>query len=155
MGMKVRTGVPGEAAQNLSSMGLAGHEAYIASVDEKRRGDIRRLHELVLEEAPELVPTMRFRMMGTDVMAYGPFDYKYATGREGTWFKIGIAAQKKYISLYCCACDSDGYVAERFASRLPRANVGRSCVRFTSLDQLDEQSIRELIVETARGQFGI
>lgn len=155
MGMKVRGTATNAAVTQASSAPLAGHEAYIASVDEQRRGDIRRLHQMVLDEAPQLAPTMQFRMMGTPVMGYGPFDYKYASGRSGTWFKVGIAAQKKYLSLYCCACDSEGYVAERFASRLPKANIGRSCVRFASLEHLDEQAIRELIVQTAEGHFGI
>ena len=34
------------------------HEEYIEQVEEKRRPDIRRLDELVREEAPELEPTM-------------------------------------------------------------------------------------------------
>ncbi len=120
------------------------HEQYIAEVEEKRRADIQTLHDMVREEAPELEPTMEFGMLG-----YGKYHYKYKSGREGEWMKIGIANNKQYISLYSCAADDNGYVAERYKDRLPKANIGKSCVRFKHLSDLDEETLRELIRETA------
>ncbi len=123
---------------------------YIARVEEKRRPDIQRLHELVLEVAPELEPTMEFGMLG-----YGRMHYRYASGREGDWMKIGIANNKQYISLYCCAADDRGYVAERYRDRLPKANIGKACVRFKRLAELDETVLRELIRDCADTTFGV
>jgi uncharacterized protein YdhG (YjbR/CyaY superfamily) len=120
------------------------HDQYIAEVEEKRRADIQALHDMVREEAPELEPTMEFGMLG-----YGKYHYKYKSGREGEWMKIGIANNKQYISLYSCAADDNGYVAERFKDRLSKANIGKSCVRFKRLSDLDEETLRELIRETA------
>lgn len=122
----------------------ATHEEYIAQVDERRRADIRRLHDLVREVAPDLEPTMQFGMLG-----YGTYHYRYASGREGEWMRIGIANNKQYISLYCCVADDQGYVADRFRDRLPKANIGKSCVRFKRLSDLDEDVLRELIRATA------
>ncbi len=125
-------------------------EAYIAQVEDKRRDDIQRLHDLVREVAPELEPTMEFKMLG-----YGKMKYKYASGREGEWMKIGIANNKQYISLYCCAADEDGYVAERYKERLPKANIGKSCVRFKRVLDLDDDVLRELIRESAKAGWGM
>ena len=125
------------------------HAHYIAEADEARRPDLQRLHELIREVAPELEPTMEFGMMG-----YGKFHYKYKTGREGDWLKLGIANNKRYISLYCCAADERGYVAERYVDRLPKADIGKSCVRFKRLSDLDEGVLRELLRETAEGDYG-
>jgi uncharacterized protein YdhG (YjbR/CyaY superfamily) len=125
------------------------HEQYIAEVEDARRPDIQRLHDLVREVAPELEPTMEFGMMG-----YGKYHYKYASGREGDWMKLGIANNKRYISLYCCSADERGYVAERYRERLPKADIGKSCVRFKRLSDLDEEALRELILETADGDYG-
>ncbi len=123
-------------------------EEYIAGVEEQRRRDIQSLHDLVREVAPELEPTMEFGMLG-----YGKFHYKYASGRQGDWMKIGIANNKRYVSLYCCSADEQGYVAERYRKRLPKANIGKSCVRFKRLSDLDEQILRELIQEAAAAGF--
>ena len=111
---------------------------------------IQALHDLVRATAPELDPTMEFGMLG-----YGKFRYRYASGREGDWMKIGIANNKQYISLYCCAADRGGYVAERYRDRLPKANIGKSCVRFKRLSDLDEEILEQLIRETAAAGGGM
>jgi hypothetical protein len=67
--------------------------------------------------------------------------------------KIGIANNKRYISLYCCAADDDGYVAERYRERLPKANIGKSCVRFKRFSDLDEGVVRELIRVTSQSRW--
>jgi uncharacterized protein YdhG (YjbR/CyaY superfamily) len=125
------------------------HEQYIAEVDEKRRDDIQQLHDLVRRVAPDLEPTMEFGMLG-----YGRYKYKYASGREGEWMKIGIANNKQYISLYCCAADDNGYIAEQYKERLPKANIGKSCVRFKRISDLDEKVLEELIVHTTKAKWG-
>jgi len=83
------------------------------------------------------------------VMGYGTFHYKYKSGREGDWMRLGIANNKQHISLYCCAADERGYVAERYKKRLPKANIGKSCVRFKRLSDLDEEALRDLLAEAA------
>lgn len=118
---------------------------YIAAVAEGRREDIQHLHDMVREEAPALEPTMAYGMLG-----YGSYHYKYASGREGDWLRIGIASNNQYISIYCCAADENGYVADGFRARLPKANIGKSCVRFKRLADVDEAVLRELIRKTAQ-----
>jgi len=118
---------------------------YIAAVDDKRRSDIAALDALVRKHAPELEPVI---MNG--VLGYGPFHYRYASGREGDACKISIASNASYISLYCFASDENGYVAERYADRLPKARIGKSCVTFKKLADLDEKALGTLIEETAK-----
>lgn len=103
---------------------------YIAGLAEPRRSDISRL-------------------------AFGPYHYKYATGREGDWFRIGVASNVSYISLYACAADERGYVAERYKDELPKANIGRSCVRFKKFEDLDPKALTALLKETAKVGFSV
>src|SRR5687768_13525920 len=118
---------------------------YIAAVDDKRRSDIAALDALIRKHAPKLEPVIMSGMLG-----YGPFHYRYASGREGDACKLSIASNAAYISLYCFAADSDGYVAERYVDRLPKASIGRSCVQFKKLADLDEKALVALIKETAK-----
>jgi hypothetical protein len=111
---------------------------YIAAVDDGRRPDIAALDALIREHAPELESVIMDGMLG-----YGPFHYRYASGREGETCRLSIASNASYISLYCP-------VAERYFERLPKAKIGKSCVRFTKLADLDEQVLVALIEETAR-----
>ena len=118
---------------------------YIAAVDEKRRPDIAALDALIRKHAPNLEPVIMGGMLG-----YGPFHYRYASGREGDACKLSVASNASYISLYCFASDATGYVAERYADQLPRASIGKTCVRFKKLADLDEKSLVALIKETAK-----
>src|SRR5690242_11974837 len=91
---------------------------YIAELEEPRRTDIAKLDRLIRKTVPKLKPFIHAGML-----AYGPFHYKYASGREGDWFKIGVASNASYISLYACGLDARGYVAERYKARLPKAKI--------------------------------
>lgn len=118
---------------------------YIAMVPDERRSDIQRLHELIRKTAPGLAPHLQAGMIG-----YGSYHYRYASGREGDWPVIALANQKNYISLYVMAIYADGYAAESFKERLPKADIGRSCVRFRRLDDLDPSALRDLLRVGAR-----
>ena len=118
---------------------------YIAAVDDKRRSDIAALDALIRKHAPKLEPVIMGGMLG-----YGPFHYRYASGREGDACKLAIASNASYISLYCFASDAKGYVAERYVGRLGGAKIGRSCVMFRKLENLDEEGLVALIKETAK-----
>jgi Domain of unknown function (DU1801) len=116
---------------------------YIAAVDEKRRPDIAALDALIRKHAPTLEPVIMDGMLG-----YGPFHYRYASGREGDACKLAIASNASYISLYCFASDAKGYVAERYVDRLPKAGFGKTCVMIRKLADLDEEALVALIKET-------
>jgi hypothetical protein len=102
--------------------------------------DITDIDGLVKKHAPKLSPVMQGSML-----AYGAFQYRYDSGREGTSARISIACRKSGISLYVNCVSADGYIAEQFAERFPKAKVGRSCVAFKRLADLSRKDLVELI----------
>ena len=124
---------------------MASVDAYIEALEEPRRGEIRRLHELIRETVPEAEPTLRTGMIG-----YGPFHYRYASGREGDADLISLSSRKNYISLYVLCTVEGGYLAERYAERLPKASIGKSCVRFKRIGDVDLGTVRDLVAEAGR-----
>ena len=125
--------------------GVAAPEDYIAELEQPRRGEIQRLHDLIRETLPELEPTVDGGMIG-----YGRFHYRYASGREGDASLIALASRARYISLYVLCADAGGYLAARYVDRLPNASIGKSCVRFKRTDDVDLDVLRELIAEAGR-----
>jgi hypothetical protein len=104
--------------------------------------DLERLDALIRETLPELE---------ADGLNYGPFHYRYESGREGDAYRVSVAQRKSGISLYVLALTEDGqYLAESRADRFPKANVGKSCVRFKRLDDLDLDELRDLLAEAGR-----
>jgi uncharacterized protein YdhG (YjbR/CyaY superfamily) len=119
-------------------------EQYIAALDEPRRTDVQVLHDLIRREAPELEPHV-----GRGMVGYGPYHYRYASGREGDTFRIGLASRKAYISLYVTAATDAGYVVESYQDRLPKADIGKSCVRIKRLDDVDLDVVAALVRDGA------
>ena len=117
----------------------AAVEDYIDSLPDERRETVRAVHERVLAEVPELDVRMWNKFIG-----YGSYHYRSASGREGDWFPIGLTNNKRYVSLYVCVADDDGYLAEQNAERLGKVSVGKSCVRFSRLENLDLDVTGEL-----------
>lgn len=80
------------------------------------------------------------------MLGYGPYHYVTRSGCEGDWPVVGLSSRKQYISLYVCACDAKGrYLAELSKSRLPQTSIGKSCIRFKRLDDLDWDFVAELL----------
>ena len=124
-------------------------DTYINGLDEPRRSQVRQLHELIRATAPELEPHIVSGMIG-----YGSYHYVYASGREGDWPIIGLANRKRAISLYASCVTADGlYLAEDFRERLPKADIGKSCVRIRKLEDVDLDVLAELIERTAAGPY--
>jgi len=94
---------------------------YIAKLEEPRKSEVAALDSLIRKLAPGLAPFVHI-----GILAYGPWHYKYASGREGDWFHIGVASNQNYISLYVCATDGKTYVAEKFKKALHKAKIGKS-----------------------------
>jgi len=123
-------------------------EQYIAQLEEPRRGSIWRLHELIRKAAPELEPHVVSGMLG-----YGTYHYVYASGREGDWPILALASRKAAISLYACAAVDGRYVAEDYRDRLPKADIGKSCVRIKKLEDVDLDVLDELVRRAAQGPY--
>jgi hypothetical protein len=115
-------------------------EQYIAALDEPRRTEVQALHDLIRRVAPDLEP-----LVGRGMIGYGQYHYRYASGREGDTFHIGLSSRKAYISLYVTAATEAGYVAESYKDRLPKADIGKSCVRMKRLSDVDLDVVAALV----------
>jgi Domain of unknown function (DU1801) len=120
-------------------------EAFIAALPEPRRSEIQELDALIRDTAPGLE---RFVLSGT--LGYGRYRYRGASGREGEWFRIGLASNKASISLHVMAADAGGYLVEAYGDRLPRAEIGRACVRFKEVEDVDLRVLKELVREGSK-----
>jgi hypothetical protein len=40
------------------------------------------------------------RLWGENIVGFGDYHYKYASGREGDWFKVGFAPRKRNLTIY-------------------------------------------------------
>lgn len=120
-------------------------EQYLAALEEPRRSEVTTLHHLIRSLAPDLSSGVASGMIG-----YGSYHYAYDSGREGDAPIIALSSRKNYISLYVSAAQNGAYVAEGYKDRLPKADIGKSCVRFKKLSDIDQTVLSDLINEGIR-----
>ena len=123
---------------------------YIASLAEPRRSEIAELDRFIRKSAPTLTPFLYIGMLG-----YGPYHYVYASGREGDSAIVSLSSRAQYISIYLGVCDENGYLAEQAKPRLPKASIGKSCIRFKRVADIDLKVLGELFKKAekwAKGQ---
>lgn len=113
---------------------------YFDALPKERREALEFLHKLIHETAPSLKPNFIYNMPG-----YGSFKYKNYKKEIIDWPTIAIASQKNYISLYICAVDNKEYIAEKYKDELGKVSVGRSCIRFKKIDDLNLNTLKKVI----------
>jgi hypothetical protein len=114
----------------------------LAAMSERNHAEAKRVHALIRRVAPTLKPGVMGGMLG-----YGRFHYRYPTGREGDTALLLLADRVDGLSLYVNCVAGDRYLAEKYAKRLGKVSVGKSCIRFKKLDDVDEAALAALIRE--------
>lgn len=127
------------------------HPEYLADLPDGRREEIARIDAFIRRH----IPKSWDRWMVAGMMGYGRYRYKTKAGKEGEWFRVGLASNKAYVSLYICATDNGKYLAESYKKKLPKASIGKSCVRFKSFDDLDPKVVAQLLKSAAKVGFGM
>ena len=127
-------------------------EEYIGNVPDERKDIIQFLHKFIQESAPSLKPHFAYNMLG-----YGSFQYLDKRTKENkSWPIVALANQKNYVSVYVCALEDGEYVAEKHKTKLGKVNVGRSCIRFKKIEDVNLDELKKVleISESSPGLVG-
>jgi hypothetical protein len=115
-------------------------QEYFDTLPEDRKEILGFLDTFIKTNAPSLKPNFLYNMPG-----YGSFECKNYKKEIIDWPTIGIASQKNYISLYVCAVDKNGYIAEQYKDELGKVSVGKSCISFKKLEDLNLDTLKKVI----------
>lgn len=118
---------------------------YLANVPEERKSSIDFMHKFIQETVPGLEVHFAYNMLG-----YGKFKYKNSKKEELDWPVISLANQKNYMSVYVCAVDGNEYVAEKHADKLGKVSVGKSCIRFKKLEDVNLDELAKVLKFAAK-----
>ena len=118
---------------------------YLASLPPEHKAPVTAIHKAIRKALPQLKPVIGYGALG-----YGPYHYKYESGREGDTAVVGLASRKAGISLYIGGCGEASDLLERNAQRLGKVSVGRCCIRFMKLEDINLKVAIELMKDVAR-----
>jgi uncharacterized protein YdhG (YjbR/CyaY superfamily) len=113
---------------------------YLAAVPAERKEAMEFLHTWIQKTAPKLKSHFAYNMLG-----YGSFPYRNYKHEKIEWPTIALANQKQYISLYVCAVVNGEYLAEKHKRELGNVSVGKSCIRFKKISDLNLDALKKVI----------
>ena len=126
-------------AENKTNPTDASVEDYIASrANAQQRTDCRELMVLfkkVTRHSP--------RMWGPNIVGYGSYRYTYESGRTGEAPLAGFAIRGRELVVYVVV---KGEVQRSLLSRLGKHRMGKVCLYFRQLADLDRSTLEKLII---------
>jgi hypothetical protein len=112
-------------------------EEFINQIaDEQMRQDCQSVSALMQEISGETP-----QMWGT-IVGFGSYHYKYESGREGDFFKMGFAPRKGKLTLYFSRHLED---QPEILDRLGKHSIGKSCLYLKKLSDIDVEALKELM----------
>jgi hypothetical protein len=119
----------------------ASVDDYIASrASEQQEADCRTVMALLAQITRE-PPTM----WGPSIVGYGRYRYTYESGRTGEAPVAGFAIRGREIVVYIAA---EGAEQRSLLSRLGKHRMGKSCLYFKRLVDLDYAVLEQLVTNS-------
>ena len=127
-------------------------DEYLKELLPERRDSISTVRNLILENLPQgYVETMQYGMISYVI----PLERYPITYNKKPLTLASLASQKNYMALYLMNVYGDGEeeFKKNYIATGKKLDMGKSCVRFKSLDDLPLGLIGETISRTSVAQF--
>jgi hypothetical protein len=126
-------------AENKTQQTRASVDAFLKGVKDKARAAesrvVLKLMQKVTGESP--------KMWGPSIVGFGTYHYKYDSGREGDFLRIGFSPRAQALTLYIMG----GFPRfESLMARLGKYKTGKSCLHIKQLSDVDLTVLEELIL---------
>jgi hypothetical protein len=129
--------------------GASVDDYIVARGNEQQRADCAALTAL-LEKITRQPP----RMWGPSIVGFGAYRYTYESGRSGEAPWVGFAIRGRELVVYLFA---EGNEQKALLSRLGPHKIGKSCLYFKRLADLDRAVLEKLVagsVSEVRQRYG-
>lgn len=129
-------------------------EEYLGELPDGRRETVAEVRDLILDNLPEgYVEAMGWGMLSYEV----PLERYPDTYNGKPLSYLALASQKHYLSLYLMGVYGDEQNEDRleraFADAGKKMDMGKSCLRFKSVEDLPLEAIADIIASTSVDEF--
>ena len=104
---------------------------------QKRKEDAFTLLTIMKEISGE-----EAKMWGKSIIGFGTYHYKYESGREGDFLRIGFSPRKTALSLYIMSGFSR---YDQLMKKLGKHKTGKACLYIKKLEDVDIVVLKELM----------
>lgn len=121
----------------------ASVSAFLANVkDQQKRADCKAVAKMMREATGK-----RAKMWGTSIVGFGSYDYRYESGRSGTFMVTGFSPRAQNVTIYIMPGFS------KFGSlmkKLGKYKTGKCCLYIKKLEDVDSIVLQKLITASVR-----
>lgn len=118
------------------------NENSVADFLEKLDPQKRKEDAFTLLKIMEEISGEEAKMWGNSIIGFGTYHYKYESGREGDFLRIGFSPRKTALSLYIMSGFSS---YEQLLNKLGKHKTGKACLYIRKLEDVDIAVLKELI----------
>jgi hypothetical protein len=131
-------------AENKTKATDASVEEYIASrATDEQRADCKTLMA-IMKKVTKQSP----KMWGPSIVGYGSYTYTYESGRTGEACATGFAIRGRELVVYLSA---EGEEQQALLAKLGNHKMGKTCLYFKRLADLDKSVLEQLVVGSLAG----
>lgn len=117
---------------------------YLASLPDEVRDDMVSLDKTIskiMKAEPRTLWQGKF-WGGSEqtIIGYGDMSYTRSDKQIVKWFKVGLALQKNYLSVYIST-----YAVKEHAAKLGKVKTGASSISFKKLEDINLDELKKLI----------
>lgn len=114
---------------------------YLAQVTpESKRQDAETIAAIMSELSGQPAT-----LWGGSIIGFGQYHYRYESGREGDFMRVGFSPRKNNFSLYIMG-GFDEHAT--LLKQLGKHKLGKSCLYIKQLADVDQQVLRQLISDS-------
>jgi len=124
--------------QNKTTENNASVTDFLNTIDDaQKQTDCKELIK-VFQEISDCKP----KMWGSSIIGFGTYHYKYDSGREGDFMRVGFSPRKNAVTLYIM----DGFTKRpELMDKLGKFKTGKSCLYIKKLDDIDREVLKEVV----------
>jgi hypothetical protein len=117
--------------------------AYITSLPENKRSEIKALHQRILQMLPKCKLWFldgkddKGKIVSNPNIGYGFYNIKYTDGTTREFYQIGLSANTTGISVYIMGIKDKSYLAQTYGKKIGKASVTGYCIKFKTLKDID------------------
>ncbi len=108
--------------------------------NDQKKADTLRLIEL-LQEWSGFEP----RMWGPNIIGFGNYHYKYASGHQGDAPMLGFSPRKPAFSLYIFSRTEE---SKKLLANLGKFKMGKACIYVKKLSDINISALQKLCIES-------
>jgi hypothetical protein len=125
---------------------------YIAIQPEPKQGEMQQLHQLILQLMPNCQQwyfdgkNEAGKQVTYPTIGYGTYTITYKNGSTRPFFRIGLLANPKGLSVYIMGLEDKNYLKDNYEKTIGKASISSYGIKFKSVNDINLELLKEAIV---------